>query len=199
MMKSLRHFPEVITAKLCELRRVEPNLNNARILMDVIDSSRQSLGDWYEMFINVTTRDGIYDLIKRRHDQWNKLRGFCFGIYASNLLVGRIRVFDLDLPMQSAQLGFWLADEFVGRGIMSDALDAVVSVLFEFGFERIELRIDCGNTRAENLAKRAGFVCEGRLRRKSCARGAGGACDLGIYSKLKSDVYKEDTDVQATA
>lgn len=187
MMRDLADFPEVIPANLSVLRRVEPNMNNARILLDVVESSRNSLGDWFEMFINVTTRDGMYDLIRKRDDQWRRLRGFCFGVYASNLLVGRIRAFNLDLPMQSAQVGYWLADEFVGRGIISDALKALTAVLFDFGFERVELQIDCGNVRAENVAKHAGFVREGQLRRKSCARGAGGICDLIIYSKLKAE------------
>ena len=187
MMRDLKDFPDVIPAKLSVLRRVEPNMNNARILLDVVESSRNSLGDWFEMFINVTTRDGMYDLIKKRYDQWRRQRGFCFGLYASNLLVGRIRAFDLDLPMQSAQVSYWIADEFVGRGIISDALNALASVLFDFGFERVELQIDCGNVRAENVAKRCGFVYEGCLRRKGCARGAGGACDLLIYSKLKTE------------
>ncbi len=195
MMCDLTNFPDVIPAKLSVLRRVEPNMNNARILLDVVDSSRKSLGDWFEMFVNVTTRDGMYDLIKKRDDQWRRLRGFCFGIYASNLLVGRIRVFDLDLPMQAVQVGFWLADEFVGRGIISDALNALTPVLFDFGFERVELQIDYGNTRAENVAQRCNFVREGRLRRKSCARGAGGVCDLLVYSKLKT----EDENVQTQA
>ena len=192
MMKSLKDFPSVIFAKLSELRRVEPTPNNARLLLDVIDSSRQSVTDWQEMFVNITTREGMYDLIKKRDDQWNNQRGFCYGIYAGGILVGRVRAFNFDLSLQTAEIGYWLADEFVGHGVMTDAVNALVDVLFDYGFERVELEIDAGNTRSENVARRCGFVLEGRLRRKSWARAVGGVCDLLIYSKLKMENEKND-------
>jgi ribosomal-protein-alanine N-acetyltransferase len=68
----------------------------------------------------------------------------------------------------SAEIGYFLGEEYWGRGIMSEILLAVVDWTFgyfdgEEGLERVWA--------SERVVKKAGFVFEGRMRRAACKSG----------------------------
>ncbi len=59
---------------------------------------------------------------------------------------------------ESAEIGYWLAQEHWGRGYMSEALNAVVSLAFgRFGLQRLTARTDINNLASQNVLKKAGF------------------------------------------
>ena len=65
---------------------------------------------------------------------------------------------------------------------MSEALQALETELFKFGFSKITLDIDNGNTHSENLAKRNKYKLEKVLPMASWAKCVG-KCDSLIYVK----------------
>ena len=67
---------------------------------------------------------------------------------------------------------------------MSEALTALESELFAFGFDKITLDIDDGTTMSENVAKRNGYTLAKRLPMASWAKCVG-KCDSLIYEKRK--------------
>lgn len=86
-----------------------------------------------------------------------------------------------------AEVGFELSKQYWGKGIASEALEAVV----KFGFkhmelERIEALIEPGNTSSQKLVEKTGFVKEGLLRHYEYT--CGKFDDLLIYSILKGDL-----------
>ncbi|MCG8480888.1 MAG: GNAT family N-acetyltransferase [Spirochaetales bacterium] len=69
-------------------------------------------------------------------------------------------------PFQSCFVGYRLAVSAEGRGLMTEALSATVSYMFEVeGLHRIEANIMPTNDRSIRLITRLGFVFEGRSRR----------------------------------
>ncbi len=69
-------------------------------------------------------------------------------------------------PLQSCFVGYRLAASVEGRGLMTEALSATVSYMFEVeGLHRIEANIMPINERSIRLVTRLGFVFEGRSRR----------------------------------
>ena len=65
---------------------------------------------------------------------------------------------------------------------MSEALQALETELFKFGFNKITLDIDNGNIHSENLAKRNNYKLEKVLPMASWAKCVG-KCDSLIYVK----------------
>ena len=62
----------------------------------------------------------------------------------------------------SAYLGYWIAEEFSGRGLMTAALQALLPVAFgEMGLHRLEANIQPSNTKSKKLVARLGFRKEG--------------------------------------
>lgn len=67
---------------------------------------------------------------------------------------------------RSAYLGYYVGEQFAGRGYMSEALQLMLRYAFEeLQLHRLEANIQPGNVASLALVKRAGFVREGYSRR----------------------------------
>ena len=90
-----------------------------------------------------------------------------------------------DVYTLAAELGYWLAEDFWGQGIMAQA----VRQICEEGAERWEdlLRIYAEpfahNTASRRVLEKAGFTLEGVLRKSVCKRGR--VCDSCMYALLR--------------
>ncbi len=91
-----------------------------------------------------------------------------------------------DVLRRSAELGYWLAEPYWGKGITTLAVRAIT----EWGFNNLEINRIFANTFGWNPAsarvlEKAGFTLEGRMRQAVCKDGR--MTDLLIYGKLKED------------
>jgi len=89
-----------------------------------------------------------------------------------------------DVHRQTAELGYWLSQEFWGRGIMTEA----VAVFTDFCFENFQLRRVYAEPFANNLAssrvlEKAGFAFEGRLKNNVLKDGK--LLDSLLYARTK--------------
>jgi [ribosomal protein S5]-alanine N-acetyltransferase len=74
---------------------------------------------------------------------------------------------------QSAMLGYWLGQPYVGRGLMTSAVCAILPHAFEqLRLHRIEAAVQPANARSIGVLKRAGFLEEGLARRYLKINGA---------------------------
>ncbi|MBX7207537.1 MAG: GNAT family N-acetyltransferase [Verrucomicrobiaceae bacterium] len=65
----------------------------------------------------------------------------------------------------TCHFGYWLAEPFWGRGIMTEAVRLVSDrVLRDLEFHRMETEVYSLNERSIRVLEKAGFVMEGRLR-----------------------------------
>ena len=90
-----------------------------------------------------------------------------FAIASATELVGGIGLKpQLDVHRRSAEIGYWVGEPFWGRGIATAALKAFT----EFAFDRFDLVRLYGyvyewNPGSGRVMEKAGYVCEGRLRK----------------------------------
>lgn len=74
-------------------------------------------------------------------------------------------LFDGRLVYASADIGYWLAKEATGRGLMTRAVRAVTALAFEgYGLKRLTIRAEPQNVASWRVAERAGYQYEGLLR-----------------------------------
>lgn len=84
------------------------------------------------------------------------------------------------------ELSYWVSPQHRGHGYAARAVQLVVAHAFsQLGIERAEIRYEVDNAASRGVARRAGFVEEGTLRKKM-VRG-GQRRDLVITSRLKAD------------
>ena len=99
--------------------------------------------------------------------------------------VGSIGVFlGSDVYEKSAELGYWLAEPFWGKGIMAEAVRRICGIVFDrYGIVRIFAEPFASNTGSRRVLEKAGFRLEGILE-KSVFK-CGKILDSCIYALLK--------------
>lgn len=89
-----------------------------------------------------------------------------------------------DVERVSAELGYWLAEAYWGRGVMTEAVRAFADWGFAtFSFTRIYALPYATNAASVRVLEKAGFVCEGRLRRSVIKLGQ--VLDQLVYADVR--------------
>lgn len=94
-------------------------------------------------------------------------RQICRAIEIAGEPVGSIGVFlQSDVARRSAELGYWLAEPFWGKGVMSAAARQLCEEAFErFNLLRIFAEPYAYNTGSRRVLEKAGFQLEGTLKK----------------------------------
>ena len=89
-----------------------------------------------------------------------------------------------DVHRHTATVGYWLGEEFWGRGIMTEAVTAVTDFCFEnFPLRRISAEVFANNPASARVLEKAGFVLEGRLKNNVVKDGE--VLDSLLYARTK--------------
>lgn len=105
-------------------------------------------------------------------------------------LIGMISL--MDEGDGAAELGFWMAPEGRGQGLMTEAVLEVCRYgLEQLDLMRISWRAKVGNAGSARIAQKAGFHYEGLLRQGLVARGV--RSDGWIASMLPGDVEHDSS------
>jgi ribosomal-protein-alanine N-acetyltransferase len=108
--------------------------------------------------------------------------------------IGSCGCFWASIPNRTMELGYWVAEQFWGKGIAVEASRAVVSLAFrEFEPERMQARVIAGNVASLRVLDKLGFRYEGTLRSSLLRRGK--FEDVLIYSMLRSE-WRDDPEVK---
>ncbi len=88
-----------------------------------------------------------------------------FAIEVDGRAAGSIGIFpQSDIHRRNAEVGYFLAEEYWGRGIMPEAIAQIVEYGFRtFDIDRIFARPFGSNIRSQKVLQRAGFTLEARL------------------------------------
>mgnify|MGYP000177268116 CR=1 FL=1 len=110
-----------------------------------------------------------------------------FTIDVAGEAVGSIGLFpQSDIHQKSAELGYWLAEPFWGKGIITQAIQEMVEYGFKtFDIVRIYARPFSTNLASQRVLEKAGFVYEARLKKAICKNGE--YMDEIIYAKLRNE------------
>lgn len=118
----------------------------------------------------------------------DKNEAFAFAITADSKVIGSISVFRQgNIHRQSAELGYYIAEEYWGKGIMTQAVKQICSYVFEKSdIIRIYAEPFAHNTASCRVLEKAGFKYEGTLRKNAVKNGE--IIDMKIYSLLKTEI-----------
>ena len=100
--------------------------------------------------------------------------------------IGSISVVNSETKVAMAEIGYCIGKPWWGRGIMPEAVKAVMAYLFrEVGMQRLEVGHDPNNPASGAVIRKCGFQYEGTLRRR--IRSNQGITDVAWYSMLKEE------------
>jgi len=131
-----------------------------------VEVSEMVLADWLKNY----ERDDYY--------QW--------AIVFEGEPIGSIAVVSQNDRIEKAEIGYCMGKKWWHKGIMSEALGAVIDYLFtEVGVQRIESRHDPRNPHSGGVMRKCGMTFEGTLRRSDWNNQ--GICDASHYSILREE------------
>lgn len=134
----------------------------------------------------------VKNMIGHFERDFNKRSRIKWGIFTnvdSERVVGIMEAFDFNQKVNTATIGYFLAESQWGQGIAAEATRIVVKFLFEeVGVNRIQAEVMPANERSKRVLLKNGFIKEGTLRQASLWSGKG-IVDLEIYGLLQEE-YK---------
>lgn len=97
----------------------------------------------------------------------NEEHQLCRAIVVDSHVVGSIGIFcGTDVYEKSAELGYWLAEEYWGQSIMTEAVKQICREAFEkFDIVRIYAEPFAYNAGSRKVLEKAGFSLEGIMRK----------------------------------
>ncbi|HEV8111815.1 MAG TPA: GNAT family N-acetyltransferase [Planctomycetota bacterium] len=91
-----------------------------------------------------------------------------------------------DVARRSAEIGYWLAEPFWGRGIMTEAVRAATEHGFRaFDVVRMHAAVFASNPSSMRVLEKCGYAREGWLRQSVWKDGQ--LLDSALYAKLRGD------------
>ena len=114
--------------------------------------------------------------------------GVWWGIYdkSTEVFVGAGGYNNLEKEHRKAEVGFWLLKEHWGKGILKEAMSAILDIGFSsLNLLRVEGFVDHENQKCKKALEKVNFTYEGTMR--SCEIKDGKALDVDIYSILKAE------------
>ncbi|MFZ1685573.1 MAG: GNAT family N-acetyltransferase [Candidatus Zixiibacteriota bacterium] len=104
----------------------------------------------------------------------------------SNQIIGAIGVMSIDWTNRKTEFGYWLAREYWGKGVMTEATRLFVKYAFEtLKLERLYAHVFSPNIASQRVVEKIGFRLEGIIRRANLHRGRW--LDSHLYSMLRSE------------
>jgi [ribosomal protein S5]-alanine N-acetyltransferase len=89
-----------------------------------------------------------------------------------------------DINRLTAEIGYWVAEPFWGRGVATTALGQATDHAFRhFDFERLQATVFAWNAASIRVLEKCGYVLEGRLRRAVIKDGI--ITDMLMYARLR--------------
>lgn len=165
-----------------DLRILEPR--HAAEFLDFVAANRDYLGRYLPWGHTIKTLDDAATFIRRGMTIYAEDGLPRVGIWQDGQLAGGLLFFPLERPPRSTEIGYWLGEAFVGRGLMGRAVRAMLGFCFdELGLNRVALRAEVGNARSRALAERLGFAFEG-VGRQSWVTVDGEPADMAGYAML---------------
>jgi ribosomal-protein-serine acetyltransferase len=167
-----------------EIRLLEEH--HAAELFAAVERNRAHLRQWLPWVdVTRTEEDGLA-FIRSSLEMFAAHEGFAGGIWYHGDVAGVIGTHRIDWRNRRVELGYWLAREFQGRGIITDACRLAITHLFqEMTLHRVEIRCAASNAKSAAIPRRLGFKLEGTHRDAELVNGR--FHDLMVYGMLKSE------------
>lgn len=136
---------------------------------------------------NIQTVQKMIGHFDRDYQKKSRVKWGIFQRSKSDTLVGIIEAMDFNQKVNMVTIGYFLAQDYWGLGIATEAVKTLVKFLFEeVNINRIQAEVMPLNGTSKKVLLKNGFLQEGLLRQATLWSGKG-VVDLEIYSLLKEE------------
>ena len=161
-------------------------LGDEEELFAAIDASRTFLDPWLSWVKATMKTEHSKEFIENALHQADTQQGLALGIWVNEQLSGGIGMHQWDHATNRAQLGYWLAADKSGKGVIQQSMVRFIDFLFSVtALTKLEIHYVTANLRSAKVADRLGFRLEGVIRQAILRNGL--PEDLAITGILKHE------------
>jgi ribosomal-protein-serine acetyltransferase len=166
------------------LRQLKPE--HAPELYRQIDTSRKSLRrflPWVDYNTNEEHSLRFIEMMQRKSEDQDAI---AMGMWYQEQLCGVIDLHSWDHLLQKAEIGYWIAEPFQGKGIVVACCKALITFAFNsLKLNKVEIHFALQNERSAQIPIKLGFAKEGILRHNAKLHGQ--YVDMVIMGVLRQD------------
>ena len=165
------------------LRR--PTLEDAEDLFALVDSNRQHLRRWLP-WVDFVASVEDERLWVETHLAEDAPEFVLLMVYKGDV-AGAVGIRGRGSRSRRGEIGYWIAENMQGRGIVTRSCRALVDYMFErLNMNRVVIRASADNARSRGIPHRLGFTLEG-IERQSELLYDDTFQDMAVYSMLASE------------
>lgn len=156
-------------------------------LFEAVEKSRRHLRPWLSWVDATTKQEHSLQFIQQSLTWQHNQEGLALGIFhKKKQIIGSLGLHQWDHKLNKGQLGYWVAKEFEGQGIVHKCLQRFIDFLFnKVALNKVEVCFIPQNERSAKVAERLGCKVEGMLRQSYLRDGK--LEDLVVTGLLKSE------------
>ena len=159
---------------------------HAESIFELVNTNRVHLREWLPWVIKMETIDHFKEFIIGYQVRYINNSDVSFVMIYEGRLAGRIGVYDIDNVNKIASIGYWLGEEFTGKGIVYRACFSIINFCFSsLNLNRIEIKCATKNYKSQTIANKLNFINEGVIRDGEFIHNQ--FIDLYCFSMLKKD------------
>ncbi|WP_158969264.1 GNAT family N-acetyltransferase [Paraglaciecola sp. L3A3] len=157
-------------------------------LFNLIQSNRNYLKQWLPWLDLVSNFEQTQTFIDTAIYRHNESESSNYAIFYQEKLVGLAGFNTFDFQNKNATLGYWLAELYVGKGIITQVVKTLLDMGFiDYKLHKIAIHCAVENLKSRAIPERLGFVCEGQFRQ--CEWLYDHYVDHMLYSTLKTEFF----------
>ena len=133
------------------------------------------------------TLDEAKEILCNMMADYPNMSYYHWGIEYEGVIVGRIKAHNISDTNENMELGYSMAGDYRNKGIMTEAISAVIKhLLQEVMANRVYVMIRTNNIASNRVAQKAGMILDGCLREHF--RDGDAYADVNVYSTIRKDL-----------
>jgi ribosomal-protein-serine acetyltransferase len=162
------------------------NAPMAESLCELVNDNRAYLSHWLPWVPNSQKAEHFLAFINQTIAEREEQKSLVLGIFWQQQLVGVCGFNKIDWQLGVADLGYWLAADMQGKGIMTKSCHWLINYAFEeLKINKVQLSAAVENKASRQVAKRLGMTLEGVLRRRE--KVGDKVLDHAVYGLLREE------------
>ncbi|UOQ46841.1 GNAT family N-acetyltransferase [Gracilibacillus caseinilyticus] len=155
-------FKSAIDAE-SNLAILEPR--HAAELYQLVDESRDSIGEWLAFPKKTNKIEDSKIFIEKSLKRLTENNGYWAGIWHKEKMAGSIGFLYMDWNTRKTEIGYWLGDNFKGKGLATKAVSRFILHAFHnLDLNKVEINAARTNEKSRAIPERLGFQQEGIIR-----------------------------------
>ena len=167
-----------------ELRRTSMRYKDE--LVSLVIDNLDHLHEWMAWATKPYDSKKTTEFIERVEKAYQEKKELPYVIFSDGNSAGTIGLFNIDSANRSAEVGYWLAENEQGKGIVTRCCKALINHCFdELNLNRIVIKCATENFKSQAIPEKLGFTKEGEMRQERWHRDH--FIGLIVYSILKEE------------